>query len=450
VEEVKSINIIDASSQPSEVDALKLKDQGTVHLSLETDTNVNDISVDNSKADGPNLQETVNDLLPQIELPENLTDVYKTSKEVSTDKPSALEHSTPLPASESQNVYVNADHTESIVGSVDELEHTQVREAHENVTENEGSGLNEQVDTHQESADTDDLLYNDQSVEGKEVMGDSGEIINSVDGNPEVISENLKKQNVNVHPELVSDKIIDYHSEISSEVKDEIKSNMFEEVHTDSTQEETETSTTTSSEEQYYEVPLYEPSTEVTSTAAPTFTSEEPLLPLEGSELVSEQEGIIKPSGGLFSGITDTLSAGIETLTSMFGGSSSDSHIPEVPGEVNESKLDVTTERIPHAHKAEDMNMKKEVGDTGWSSMWGDVNAGHIVIGSGNHHLNEEEEKKCKLNFSLSVLLHSVIKIFAKYNKLHKQNFSTRPDDLQMRVTSKRKTVVFIDHYHDL
>jgi hypothetical protein len=69
-----------------------------------------------------------------------------------------------------------------------------------------------------------------------------------------------------------------------------------------------------------------------------------------------------------------------------------------VPGEINESKLNVITESIPHTDKAEAMNKKREVGDTSWPSVWGDLNAGHIVIRSGNHHLNEEEEKKCKLN----------------------------------------------------
>jgi hypothetical protein len=135
---------------------------------------------------------------------------------------------------------------------------------------------------------------------------------------------------------------------------------------------------------------------------------------VDDTELMSEEGSIIKPCGGLFSDITDTLSAGIGALTSVFGGSSSESHIPEVPGEVNESKLDITTERIPHTDKAEDMNMKREVADTSWPSVWGDLNAGHIDSGSGNHHLNEEEEKKRKLNFSLSLILHSVIKIFAK------------------------------------
>jgi hypothetical protein len=47
-------------------------------------------------------------------------------------------------------------------------------------------------------------------VEGKEVTDVSGEIIQSVDDNPEDISENLKKGNVTVHPELVSDKVTYY------------------------------------------------------------------------------------------------------------------------------------------------------------------------------------------------------------------------------------------------
>jgi hypothetical protein len=113
VVEVKSINIVDASSQPSDVDEVKLQDQATIHLSLETDTNVNDVSVDNSNADGPNLQESLKYVLLQVELPGNLTDVYETCKEVAADKPSALAHSTPLPASENQNGYVNADQTEN-------------------------------------------------------------------------------------------------------------------------------------------------------------------------------------------------------------------------------------------------------------------------------------------------------------------------------------------------
>jgi hypothetical protein len=439
VEEMKSMNITDASSQPSDVDTLKFKDEGTVHLSLETDTNVNDILVDNSKADGPNLQESTNDVLLQDELPENLTDLYETSKEVTTDKPSALAFSTLLPASESKN----ANQTGSNVGSAEELEHTQTGETHENA---EGSGLNEEVDTHQESADTENLLSNDQNVEGKEVISGSGEIINSVDGNPEDISENLKKQNIHFYPELVSNKNTDYNSEISSEAEGEINSNLYEEHHTDSTQEATETTTTTSSEEQYYEVTLHESSTEETPTTASTFISEEPLLPVEGTKLMSEEEGIIK-LGGLFSDLTNTLSAGIRALTSVFGGSSSDSHISEVISEVNETEQDVGTEGNTHTDKADDTNMKKEMGDTGWPSVFGDLNTEHVA--SGNH-LNKEEEEKCKLNFSLFLLLHNVIKMFAKENKLYKQKFSKSPDDLQMGITSKRKTFVFSDHYHNL
>jgi hypothetical protein len=403
VEEVKSINIIDATSQASDVDALKLKDPDAMHLSLQSDTNVSDASVDNGKADGPNLQENVKDVLLQVELPENVTDVYETSEEIAADKPSALAHSTPLPASESQNMYVSAAQTESSVGSAEELKHTQIGKLHENDTDTEENGSDEQVDTHQASADTEDQLSSDHSVEGKEMIGGSGEIINSVVGNPEDISENLKTQNINVHPELVSDEVTNYSTETSSEVKVEIQSNVFEEPHTDSMQEEMKTTTATPSEEQYYEVPLHEPSTEETSTAASTFTSEEPLLPVEDTELMSEEGGIIKSSGGLFSDITDTLSSGIGALTSVFGGSSSDSHIPELPGEVNESKLDVTTEGVPHTDKAEDMSMKREVGD--WPSVLGDLNTGHIVIGSGNHHLNKEDEKKssaCKVNYDPS------------------------------------------------
>jgi hypothetical protein len=311
-------------------------------------------------------------------------------------------------------VYVNAGQTESSVGSAEELKHTQIGKVHENDTETEENVSDEQVDTHQASADTEDQLSSDLSVEGTVVIGGSGQIINSVVGNSEDISENLKTQNVNVHPELVSDKVTDYSTETSSEVKDEIQSNVFEEPHTDSMQEEMETTAAPPSEEQYYEVPLYESSTEETSTAASTFTSEEPLLPVEDTELMSDEGGIIKSSGGLFSDITDTLSSGIGALTSMFEGSSSDSHIPEVPGEVNESNLDITTEGVPHTDKAEDVSGKREMGDTSWPSVLGDLNTGHIVIGSGNHHLNKEEEEKCKLNFSLSLLLHSVIKIFPK------------------------------------
>jgi hypothetical protein len=420
VEEMKSMNITDASSQQSDVDTLKFKDQGTVHLSLETDTNVNDVSVDNSKADGPNLQESRNDVLLQDELPENLTDLYETSKEVTTDKPSALGFSTLLPASESKN----ADQTGSNVGSTEELEHTQIGETHENA---EGSGLNEEVDTHQESADAENLLSNDQSVEGKEVISGSGEIINPVDGNPEDISENQKEQNVHVYPELASDKNTDYNLEILSEAEGEINSNLYEEPHTDSTLEAT---TTTSSEEQYYEVPLHEPSSEETSTTASTFTSDELLLPVEGTKLMSVEEGIIK-LGGLFSNIPNSLSAGIGALTSVFGGLSSDLHISEVISEVSETEQDVGTERNTHTDKAEDTSVKKEMGDTGWPSVFGDLNTEHVA--SGNHHLNREEEveeeEKCKLNFSLSLLLHNAIKMFAKENNLHKQQFSKRLTD---------------------
>jgi hypothetical protein len=409
VEEVKSTNITYASSQPSDIDTLKSKDPGTVHLSLETDASLNDLAVDNSKADDPNLQESANDISLQVELQENLADMYESSKEVKNET-SVHAHSRPLPASESKNVNINADQTESNVGSAEELEHTQIGDTHENVKETEGNGHNEQVDTHKESADTEDLLPNNQSAGGKEVFSGSGEVINSVDDDAENISKNLKKRNVNVHPELVSYKITDYNLEVSSEAMDEIKSNLYEESHADSTQEAIETTTATS-EEQYYEVPPYEPSTEETTTAASTFTSEEPLLPVESTGLMSEEEAIIKPSGGLFSDITNTVSDGISALSLMFGGSSTDSHIPENIEEVNESEQDIATERIPQTDKAEDMNRKKDVGDTSWTSVWADSNTGHT--GPGNHHLNEEEGKDCKLNFGLS-LLHNIIKISAK------------------------------------
>jgi hypothetical protein len=216
------------------------------------------------------------------------------------------------------------------------------KELHENDTDTEGSGSDKQVDTHQGSAHADGLLHIEQSVEGKEMTDGSGEIINSVDGNLEDSSENLKTQNVTVRPEVVSDEVTYYSSQTLFEVKDETESNLLEEQHPLSTQTEMET-TSTSSKEQYFEAPLYEP-----PTVASTFTSEEPLLAMEDTELMSEEGSIIKPSTGLLTNITDTPSAGIGALTYTSGGSSSDSHIPQVPGEVNESKWDITAERTPH------------------------------------------------------------------------------------------------------
>ncbi|PNF44126.1 hypothetical protein B7P43_G03185, partial [Cryptotermes secundus] len=405
VNEVKSINIIGTSSPSSDVDAMKLKDQDTMHLSIEADINVNDVSVDNNEADDRNLQGSVKSVLLQVKLSGNFTAVCENCREISTDIPSALAHLKPLPDSESQNMYVNADQTENSVGNAEELEKRQIREVHENDTETEGSGSDKQADTHQGSADTDGLLYTEQNVEGKAMTVDSGEIINSVDGNLEDSSENLKTQNVTVHPEAVSDKVTYYCSETLSEVKDGIKSNLLEEPHPASTQTEMQTTTATSSQEQYFEVPLYEPSREDSSTVASTFTSEEPLLSMEDTELMSEEGSIIKPSTGLLSDITDNPSAGIGALTYMFGGSTSDSHIPQVPGEVNESNQDFTAEKIPHTNKAEDMNINMGVGRTGWPSVWVDLNTGHIVIGSGNNHLNKEEETNsspCKVNYDPS------------------------------------------------
>jgi hypothetical protein len=183
VDEVKSVNIADASSQPSYVDGMKLQDQDNLHLSFETNTNINDVSVDNSNADGPNLQESVKYVPLEVELPGNLTDVYEICKEFATDKPFALAHSTPLPASENQNTYVDADQTEFSLEVHEELEHTEIGEIHENDTETEGSAQDKQVDTHRGNANTEGLLSSDHSVEGKEVIFGGGEIINSVVGN---------------------------------------------------------------------------------------------------------------------------------------------------------------------------------------------------------------------------------------------------------------------------
>jgi hypothetical protein len=403
LEQVKAINVGDALAQPADADTSKLEDQGVVHLTPETDTNINDASVNNTEADGLNLQ--ADDLK---DVSEKLTDLSETSKEVAIDESSTLEYKAPLPVSESQDVYAYADQTER---SADELEHTKIREAHAVLTEVEGSGVKEQESMQQVSAETENPLHSiagDKSVERKDVIDDSGEEIKSVHGSDylEDTSADVKTQYVNVHPELMSDKITDNNSEISSEMMGEIKSNLSEEPHIDSIQEQTEITTASSEEEEEYdEVP---PSAEEVSTATTTYPSEELLVPVEGSESVSEQEGIVENSGGLFSGMTDTLSAGIGVLTSMFGDSSSDLNVLEVPEEVNESKLEVTTEEIPHTGEAEEMNRKREGRDAVWSSLWGVSTTEHTTVASRNHHLNEEREGKCKLNLILFLLLHRV------------------------------------------
>lgn len=402
VEEVEVINTVDGPTKPADSDALKVEDQGIVQPTLETDTNMNSVFINNSKVDDPNLQEIAEVPLVQVHLPENITDSYRPSKEVATDEPLTLEHPL-LPAAERQDAYGNANHTESSVGSVEELEGSQIGKTHESVTEGEGSGTDEHLETQQAVADTGDQLHSlavdDKLLEGKEVIDDSNKVIRSVPDSdyPEYISGSLK-----THPELALDKIADYNSELSSELKGEVKSNLSEEPYTDSTQEEIAATTAASSEEEYYGVPIYGSSTEEPSTTVPTSISEEPLVPVEGSDLVSNE-----PSGGLLSGIMDTLSAGIGVLTSMFGGSSADSHIAEVPEEVNESNPNVVTDSFPHKDQAEDMNTKR---DAAWSSLWGGRDRGHIVTDSGNDNLNEEKERMCKLNSFNLYLLCSFIK----------------------------------------
>ena len=394
VEEVEVVNTVDDATKPAYSDALKVEDRGIVQPTLETDTNTNGVFIKNNEADDLNLQENAEIPLVQVQVPENITDSYKPSKEVATDEPSTLEHPS-LPAAERQNVDDNAKQTESSVGGVKELEGSQIGEVHESVTEGEGSGINEHLETQQEGASTGDKLHSragdDKPVEGKEVIDDS-KVIRSVPGSdyPEYIPGSLKSQFGNVHPELAFDKIADYNSELSSELKGEVKYNVSEEPYTDSTQEEIATTTAASSKEEYYGVPIYGSSAEETSTTVPTLISEEPLVPVERSDLVSNE-----PSGGLLSSITDTLSAGIGVLTSMFGGSSADTLVAEVPEEVNESNPDVVTESFLHIDQAEDMNTKR---DGGWSSPWGGPDQGHIVTGSGNDNLNEEKERMCKLN----------------------------------------------------
>jgi hypothetical protein len=56
------------------------------------------------------------------------------------------------------------------------------------------------------------------------------------------------------------------------------------------------------------------------------------------------------------------------------------------------------------------MNISREVGHTDWSSLWRGLNTGRIVIGSGNHHLNEDEENNssaCKVNYDPSAGIQS-------------------------------------------
>lgn len=401
VEEVKAVNTVRGPTLPADSNALKFEDQGTMQPTLKIDTNGNSIFISDSNADDLDLQENAEVSLDEFQLPENITDSYKPSKEVTPDEPSTLDYAS-LPAAERQNAYDNANQTESNVGSVEELEGSQMRKTHENVTEGEGSGINEQVETQKVGFDTGNQLHSagdDKTVERKEVIDDSSKVMKSVHGSdyPEYISEGLKTQYGTVHPELTFDKIADHNSELPSELKDETKSNLSEKPATDSLQEEIETTTAVSPEEEYYEVPPYGLSAEETSTAMPTSTSEEPLVSMEGSELVSNE-----PSGGLLSGITDALSAGIGVLTSVFGVSSADLHVAEVPEEVNESKPSVVTERLPHIDKGEDMNTKK---DAGWSSPWGGPDRGLIVTGSGNDNLNEEKERMsaaCKVNYDPS------------------------------------------------
>lgn len=426
---VEAVNTADGLRKPADSDALKVEDQGIVQPTLETDTNMNSVFIKNSKVDDLNLQENAEVPLVQVQLPENITDSYKPSKEVATDEPSTLEHPS-LPASERQDAYDNANQTESSVGSVEELE----GKTQESVTEEEGSGTNEHLETQQAVADTGDQLHSlagdDKPMERKEVIDDSSEVRRSVPGSdyPEYNSGSLKTQFGTVHPEHALDKIADYNSELSSELKGEVKSNLSEEPYADSMQEEIAAATAASSEEEYYGVPIYGSSAEESSTTVPTSVSEEPLVPVEGSDLVSNE-----PSGGLLSGIMDTLSAGIGVLKSMFGGSSADSRIAEVPEEVNESNPNVVTESIPHKDQAEDVNTKR---DAGWSSSWGGPDQGHIVTGSGNDNLNEEKERMCKLNSFNLCLLHSFIKNLQIVNKFHgPQNVSESPDSVQTRVT---------------
>jgi hypothetical protein len=387
--EVESVNTVDGPTKPGDSDALQVGDQGTEQPTLETDANISSVFTNNSKADGLNLQENAEVSLVQAELPESITDSYTPSKEeVATHESSTLEQAV-LQAAERQNAYGNADQTESSVGNFEELEGLQVRKVQENVTEGEGSGIVEQVET-QVGADTLDhlqsLVGDDKAVEGEEVI-DSSKVMKSIHGSddPEYTSESLKTQYENGYPQHVFDSVVDYNSDLSSELKDEMTSSLAEESDTDSIQGEVETATAASSEE-YYEPSVYGPSAEETSTAVPTSTLEELLVLAQGSDLVSDE-----PSGGLLSGITDTLSAGIGVLTSMLGGSSPVADVPEL----NESNQDMVTERSPNTDKAADTNMKR---DAGWSSQWGDPDRGHIVTGYGNDNLNEEKERMCKLN----------------------------------------------------
>jgi hypothetical protein len=402
IEEVEAVSTVDGPVKPADSDALKVEDQGIVQPTLETDTNINSVFINNGKVDDPDLQDIAEVPLVQVQSPENITESYRPSKEVAIDEPSTHEHPL-LPAAERQDAHGNASHTQSNVGSVEELEGSHIGKTYGSETEGEESGTDEHLETQQAVADTgdqlDSLAGDDKPLEGKELIDDSSKVIRSVPDSdyPEYISGSQKTQFGTVHPELALDKIADYNSELSSELKGEVKSNLSEEPYADSTQEEIAATTAASSEEEYNGVPVYESSAEEPSTNVLTSVSEEPLVSVEGSDLVSNG-----PSGGLLSGIMDTLSAGIGVLTSMFGGSSADSHIAEVPEEVNESNPNVVTESFPQKDQAKDMNTKR---DATWSSLWGGPDGGHIVTGSGNDNLNEEKERMsatCKVNYDPS------------------------------------------------
>jgi hypothetical protein len=82
----------------------------------------------------------------------NFTDVYGTCEEVATGKTSALAYSTSFTASESQNMYVNADQTENSIGSAEDSVHTHTGELHKHGIETEECDHDKQVDALQGSA----------------------------------------------------------------------------------------------------------------------------------------------------------------------------------------------------------------------------------------------------------------------------------------------------------
>ncbi|XP_069704271.1 transport and Golgi organization protein 1-like isoform X2 [Periplaneta americana] len=320
------------------------------------------------------------EVLHEFEMPENVTEEKNTLEETETSRSFISDHTILEPVLENQAEKVNDTSVESAEETTD---------SREVIIQSEESDSSKQEDAIEINSDSLNVIHSVQSDEAnKEILNEKDETIQGSDF-PEDIYEKVKSLN-SEHDTKHAFNLDNMSSQSQEESTTETSSD--EQSH-GSVHDHSEI-VTEPSDGNYYEVPPYESSTEETSTFMPDDVTQH----IVSGEVTSEDTS--EPSGGIFSGITDSLSAGLGSITSIFS-SSPDANVAEEAEEMNES----TTEKIQETQEEKEMSRKRDVRDAAWSSLWGSPTNEHVTMGSRNQHLDEEMDIKssaCKVNYDPS------------------------------------------------